>query len=284
MPEYKIKSPLRYPGGKSKAISRLSQYIPPFQELREPFFGGGSVSFYCAQIFPNTKLKASDINYDLYCFWEQLSVDPDPLIEHVWDVKFKCDNGRALYQELCGRRDSDLSDLQRAVDFFILNRITFSGTIDSGGYSEKAFQSRFTTSSIERLEKAKEIARQISFHHADYHQLLCEPGYDVFLFLDPPYYSATKSKLYGKKGDLHMHFDHQRFFEELVNCKHRWLVTYDNSEYIRELYADFYQLEWELQYGMNNYKKTTAARGKELLIANFELVLETQSLPSRFTQ
>ena len=48
-----FKSPLRYPGGKSKVIKFLKDLIPKHKELREPFFGGGSFSFYCAQQFPD---------------------------------------------------------------------------------------------------------------------------------------------------------------------------------------------------------------------------------------
>ncbi|MEW6607053.1 MAG: DNA adenine methylase [bacterium] len=45
-----IKSPLRYPCGKSRAVGYLYKFIPQYEELREPFFGGGSFSFYCVQI------------------------------------------------------------------------------------------------------------------------------------------------------------------------------------------------------------------------------------------
>ncbi|MFN7658083.1 MAG: DNA adenine methylase, partial [Dolichospermum sp.] len=49
-----IKSPLRYPGGKSKAIKQISEYLPKkFSELREPFVGGGSVFIYLKQKYPD---------------------------------------------------------------------------------------------------------------------------------------------------------------------------------------------------------------------------------------
>ena len=48
-------------------------------------------------------------------------------------------------------------------------------------------------------------------------------------------------------------------------------MTYDNSDFIRDLYNDFYTLEWDLQYGMNNYKQNKAGIGKELLISNHPL-------------
>lgn len=58
-------------------------------------------------------------------------------------------DGRALHTEILSHRKQDLNPLQRAVDFFILNRISFSGLLDCGGYSKKAYESRFTQSSID---------------------------------------------------------------------------------------------------------------------------------------
>ena len=58
-----IKSPLRYPGGKSKAIDQIAEYIPDsFSEYREPFVGGGSVFIYLKQKFPHFKFWINDLN------------------------------------------------------------------------------------------------------------------------------------------------------------------------------------------------------------------------------
>jgi DNA adenine methylase len=266
-----IKSPLRYPGGKSKAINFLKDYLADFTEFREPFFGGGSVSFYCVQNQGEASFSASEIYYELYCFWHQLKSQKDELVSEIRNIKSTHAHGKTLYKEIIARRTENLSDFQRAVDFFILNRITFSGVADCGGYSEASFHQRFTESSIDRLKNAIEIIEKIEIFNQDYSRLLRQPGEDVLIFLDPPYYSAKKSKLYGKKGDLHLGFDHERLFNELSNCQHRWLMTYDNSDYVKERYQQFYLLPWQLQYGMNNYQQNQAALGKELLIANFPL-------------
>ena len=66
----------------------------------------------------------------------------------------------------------------------------------------------------------------------DYEELVKREGENVFIFLDPPYYSATKSALYGKNGNMHKSFDHVKFAENMKNCKHKWLITYDDSEYL----------------------------------------------------
>ena len=277
-----IKSPLRYPGGKSRAISFLKDFIPrDFIEYREPFFGGGSVGIYLTQqaLRSQTSQKkffANDLNYELFCFWEILKTQNKALINAIHNTKEQFKDGRELYENILHRRNENLSPMQRAIDFFILNRITFSGVVDSGGYSQKAFEARFTQSSIERLKNMDTILQHFIFSCEDYESLLQKEGEGVFIFLDPPYFSASKSKLYGKKGILHSAFNHQRLCEKLKNTKHQFLLTYDDSEFIRELYKDFYLQEWSLQYGMNNFKQERASKGKELLISNFELMKQNQ--------
>ena len=267
-----VKSPLRYPGGKSKAIKFLTRFFPrDFKELREPMFGGGSITFYWVQKRPSARFLAGDINYDLFCFWKTLQEDKDRLVKEIRRIKETYNDGRKLFEDIMRRREKGLDDFQRAVDFFILNRITFSGTVDCGGYSEQAFKKRFTWSSIDRLELAYEVIKKVDFYYGDYGQLLKMDGEDVVIFLDPPYYSAQKSKLYGKKGDLHLQFDHERFYKLVKDCKHKVLITYDNSDYIKNLYSDFYTVEWELSYGMTNYKQDRVRVGSELLIANFPI-------------
>ncbi|MHC5938396.1 DNA adenine methylase [Nostoc sp.] len=267
-----LKSPLRYPGGKSKAINQIVEYLPEsFSEFREPFVGGGSVFIYLRQKFPNLKIWINDLNRELFLFWKLAQSDLAQLVKEVRHIKLKYTDGKLLFAELTNVDVNNLSDLERAVRFFVLNRITFSGTVESGGFSQEAFHKRFTDSSIERLEKLEDIlSENVQITNLDYSHLLKE-GEDVFLFLDPPYFSVTKSRLYGKRGDLHTSFEHQRFAELLQQCYHRWLITYDDSQQIRENFQWANISEWELQYGMNNYKQNGAAKGKELFITNYEV-------------
>ena len=270
-----IKSPLRYPGGKSKAINQIVEYLPEsFSEFREPFVGGGSVFIYLRQKFPHIKIWINDLNRELFLFWKFAQSDIAQLVKEIRHIKVKYKDGKLLFTELASVDVNSLSDLERAVRFFVLNRITFSGTVESGGFSQEAFHKRFTDSSIERLEKLENIlSENVQITNLDYSHLLKPEGEDVFLFLDPPYFSATKSKLYGKDGDLHTSFEHQRFAELLQQCHHRWLITYDNSTQILENFQWANISEWELQYGMNNYKQSGAAKGKELFITNYEVKL-----------
>lgn len=279
-----VKTPLRYPGGKSRAIKTIEQYLPEsFVEYREPFIGGGSIFIYLKQKFPQVKFWINDLNVELFYFWQQAQQNLDTLINEIYHIKKTHTDGKNLFYELLKVNTEELSPLERAVRFFVLNRVTFSGTVESGGFSIQAFNKRFTESSIERLTLLETILKDVKITNLDYSELLQAEGNEVFIFLDPPYYSATKSRLYGKDGNLHTIFDHQRFAETTHQCSHQWLITYDDSPKIRDYFLDCHLYEWELQYGMNNYKQGKAEKGKELMITNYSLKLN-QTLSSSHQQ
>lgn len=265
-----IKSPLRYPGGKSRAIPLLSKLIPSFTEYREPFVGGGSVFLYCKQTFPHKKYWINDLHPTLYSFWKMSQCNVDAVIEQVehWREEYK--EGKQLHRFLIDHLTS-FGETEKAAAFFIINRITFSGTTESGGFSQQAFDGRFTESSIERLISFGELIQGTRITNLDFSEVVTAKGEDVFIFLDPPYHSATKSALYGKNGNLHKGFNHERFAEAMKACQHKWLITYDDSVYIRELFSFANIRAWDLMYGMRNVTAASNQKGKELFIANYDI-------------
>ena len=272
------KSPLRYPGGKSRAIQQMKLLLPKdFEEYREPFVGGGSVFIYLKQAYPKLKIWTNDLNPELYYFWKYAQIDSEKLAREVLKVKTERADGQELFNELVNVKIETLTEFERAVRFFVLNRITFSGVVESGGYSQLAFVGRFTESSVERVAKLGKLLEGIKITFLDYREVLSSGGKEVFTFLDPPYFKATKSKLYGKNGILHTGFNHDEFTLALKKCNHSWLITYDDSPEIRRNF-DFANIyEWELQYGMNNYKQGKADKGSELFISNYLLPITSKS-------
>jgi DNA adenine methylase len=268
-----ITSPLRYPGGKSRAVKLIASLAPDFDEYREPFVGGGSVFVYFKQKFPHRRYWINDIYGNLYSFWKETQQHPEEVLAQVQQWKDDFEDGKALHRFLT-QNIEHFDEVRKAAAFFVFNRITFSGTTESGGFSQRAFEKRFTQSSIERLRALSTILDGTKITNTDYRDSLEADGENVFIFLDPPYYSATKSALYGKNGHLHKTFDHERFAALLRKTSHRWLVTYDDSDYIRELFSFAHIREWRLMYGMRNVSKRSSQRGEELFISNYPLKSE----------
>lgn len=267
-----IKSPLRYPGGKSRAVTLITSLIPDFREFREPFLGGGSVFVYMKQCFPHKKFWVNDLYFELYTFWNISQKNSTSLIAKIYEWKERFPVGKVLYRFL-NEHLAGFDDLERAAAFFIYNRITFSGTTLSGGYSEAAFKGRFTESSIHRLIAFSKVISNVTITHLDYEKVVQAKGKEVFIFLDPPYYSAKKSALYGKNGHLHKIFDHEKFSRIMERCPHKWLITYDDSDYIRDLFSFAHITTWHLTYGMRNVSEHSDQKGRELFISNCHSLL-----------
>ena len=272
-----IKSPLRYPGGKSRAAELIASLLPDYDEFREPFLGGGSVLLYAKQTAPDKKYWGNDIYPELFKFWEQAQSNIELLLQKIYEWRERYTVGKELHRFL-NQNIARFNDLERATAFFIYNRITFSGTSLSGGFSEGAFSLRFTESSIQRLIPFAQVIQDIKLTNDDYMKAVEQDGDHVFLFLDPPYYSATKSALYGKNGHLHKSFNHRKFAEVMKHCRHKWLITYDDSHYIRQLFSFANIIPWNLTYGMRNVAKNSDQNGKEIFVSNYLESLPAQHL------
>ena len=264
----KIRTPLRYPGGKTRAADMLVSKFPDFDEYREPFVGGGSVFIAAKNKFPEKSFWINDFYFDVFLFWGCIKDYKDDVINQVKAWKAAYTVGKDLYSFLMDNLMS-FNEIERAAAFFVLNRITFSGTSLSGGYSQGSFDGRFTDTSIKRAEAVSPFLSGVKITNEDYSYLLRDSGSNVILFLDPPYYTATKSKLYGSNGELHVGFDHERLAKEVKECPHRFLMTYDDCEYIRELYKDFTIEPFVIKYGMRNWAGSNDLDGKEITIRNY---------------
>ena len=270
-----IRSPLRYPGGKSRAIERIVALVPPFKEYREPFVGGASIFISLRQRFPEKKFWINDKYTELINFWRKSQTDSETVLKQVRFWKNDISEGRRLFYFLRENQEN-FSEIEKAAAFFVLNRITFSGTTEAGGFSVQAFEKRFTDSSIERLAQISPLLKDVEITDLDYEEVVLRRGENVFLFLDPPYFSTTNSALYGKNGNLHKTFDHERFAVTMKKCPHRWLLTYDDSSFVRQLFSFAKITNWNLMYGMRNQTSTSNQKGNELFISNYAVNFNRQ--------
>ena len=257
-------SPLRYPGGKTRACKIIEDVIlehfdmSHFDTVVSPFFGGGSFEFYLQNKYA-VKLIVNDKFTPLYNFWKQVKLNKTILCEELRKIKSVSKEQFAAYRNRIMGLNNDV--LQQSIQYFIINRCSFSGSTLSGGFSEEASNKRFTPSSIDRIESLD--FTHIEIYNKDFHDFInslttinANTDNKILLFLDPPYYLESKSKLYGNNGDMHETFDHKLLFD-VLNTKKNWVVTYNNCEYIRNLYKDYIILDVNWSYGMNTSKESS---------------------------
>jgi len=249
------KSPLRYPGGKTRACKVIHEILSDhfdlktFKHIISPFFGGGSFEFFLANKY-NYNIAANDIYYYLSNFWHICKTNQKELAELLYAAP---KINKEIFVDYKKKLKSTNNKTLQAYYFFILNRCSFNGTIDSGGFSKLAAEGRFTQSSINLISTLNLSNFDIS--NCDFETFLTSNKKEnSLIFLDPPYFSNKMSKLYGNSGYLHTHFDHLRLFD-IISEKHNWILTYDNSLFIKNLYKDFMQVEVSWSYGMTTNKK-----------------------------
>lgn len=262
-------SPLRYPGGKSRLAATLLELFPSFGTYREPFLGGASVFLRLRSRPMGSAWELSDRDNRLVNFWKHVQVSPDLLIDEIARIRSVFPTGRELFEKVGTQSGAPLTD---AAHYFLRNRVSFSGNQSSGGYSEQAFQRRLTDTSIEKIRKASVLMEGVDLCKRDYSRALTDPGRDVFLFLDPPYFAAKASRLYGTKGLLHSNFDHARFVETLLKSEHRWLVTYDDSEQIRAYFGNDSRIKirkLSISYSSSNLNGSNSRTGREIVVTNY---------------
>lgn len=249
------KSVLRYPGGKTRAVPVLEQYLPSeLQEIVSPFFGGGSFEFACAH--KDIRVYGSDIFEPLTNFWRYVFEDTDALARRV---EAYLPFSHSKFYDLQKRYMSLADPLEQAAVFFILNRSSYSGTTLSGGMSPNF--PRFNESSIRRLREF--YAPDVSVEHWDFEQAF-QKYPDAYMYLDPPY--LIDQALYGHKGDMHNGFDHERLCELLRNRKSGWMLSYNDSPQVQKMYSGFRIEKPKWSYGMANVKSNHVKSSNELLI------------------
>lgn len=252
------KSPLRYPGGKTRACKKLDVIlqehfdISDFNTLVSPFFGGGSFEFYLQNKY-NFKIIANDKFIPLYNFWVTCKTDKERMYAELNKKINTITKEEFSKLRECIMNESD--QLKQSVMYFIINRCSFSGATLSGGFSLEASKKRFTRSSIANIEKLN--LANVDIYNLDFEDFINErPKSQNILFLDPPYYLEKASKLYGNNGDMHDAFDHNQLYKCLSKEK-TWLMTYNNCEFIKDLYKDFTIIETNWSYGMNKSKESS---------------------------
>lgn len=257
-------SPLRYPGGKTRACKKLDDIlkenfdITKFHNIISPFFGGGSFEFH---IQNNYKLKiiANDKFVPLFNFWTSCKLNKERLCEELNQKLNLIDKEEFI--KLRKNIMTEHDNFNQSIMYFIINRCSFSGATLSGGFSLEASKKRFTTSSINRIKKLE--LNNFDIYNLDFENFINNNNNEnSLLFLDPPYYLEKGSVLYGNNGDMHDTFEHYRLYE-CLSKKKNWLMTYNNCDYIRELYKDFKIIETNWSYGMNKSKESS-----EIVIIN----------------
>ena len=272
-----LKTPLRYPGGKSRACEKMGPYFPDlrdYSEFREPFLGGGSVAIYITKRYPNLDIWVNDLYEPLVNFWQQLQMFGNDLKDKLVDLK-AANNTPELAKELFLKakeqvNDQSLPSIDRAVAFYVVNKCSFSGLTESSSFSEQASNSNFSMRGIEKLPSYSALIKNWRITNYSYDYLM-DGDMGAFMYLDPPY--DIKDNLYGRKGSMHKGFDHDKFAADCDANNMDQLISYNSDQLVKDRFNNWNAAEFDLTYTMRSvgeYMREQKSR-KELLLMNYEM-------------
>ena len=274
-----LKTPLRYPGGKSRAIKKIAQFFPDldaYTEYREPFLGGGSVAIYITLQHPTLDVWVNDLYEPLYTFWKQLQLSGEKLRDELLQLKQRHpdpSSARNLFneaKEYLQKNEWSTEPFHKAVSFYIANKCSFSGLTENASFSKMASDQNFTITGIDNLPYYSSLIKKWHITNLPFEKCMTDDPY-AFIYLDPPY--AIKDNLYGHKGDMHKGFDHDRFYRKCAACDCEQMVSYNSDRLIKERFKDWQAQEYDHTYTMRSvgeYNKDQENR-KELLLLNYAL-------------
>ena len=252
---------LRYPGGKTRAVKTLLPILKGSEVLISPFFGGGSLEFAFANA--GGTVHGCDFFKPVANFWQQVKENPQSV---ACEVAKYLPLAKEDFYMLQQRHMATTDPVEMAAQFYVLNRSSFSGSTLSGGMSPE--HRRFTVSSIKRLDDF--VMPRVEVTNADMFDWLptvlrkyARRKDTTIVYLDPPYWIEGDS-LYGDKGSTHKGFDHVALAKMLKALDKRgikWLLSYNNSDEVKNMYAGYKQTEPQWSYGMSKDKSA-----KELLV------------------
>jgi DNA adenine methylase len=255
----------RYPGGKNKLLHTLDPFIEKTLEgkrsFNDVFVGGGSVLLHVAKKHPKITLHANDADDHIAAFWKTVA-------SHR--VEELCCRLRArptvdLFYEVQGHNPT--SDLDKAFRVIFLNRTAFSGLWHNnpiGGRFQSSRYRVFTnwtgTQLIEDIRDAHRLLKGrlvvTSIDGAEY----VRRHLGAAAYVDPPYFQRGVG-LYRSQMTL---ANHLRLAEELRKAQN-WVLSYDDTPAVRELYAWAQCHKAKALYRFNQ-RGTKCVRGEELVI------------------
>lgn len=250
-------------GGKKLLRKRIAPLIPSnIKTYIEPFGGAAWVMFF-KEKWANLEVY-NDIDGRLVNLFRIVKYHPNAFKE---ELKYLLGSREMFFNFLNG---TFVTDIQKAVQFYFIVNRSFGGKCKAIGLTKKCAGGicKSQQNYIDRIDAIHKRLDTVVIEHLDFEELIKYYDYEgAFFYCDPPYSKGYKYTV--QKGK----FDHERLFNLLKNIKGRFLLSYNNSPEIKELYKDFEIIEFERLNSMNNKSVGGHINDtyKELLIANYPI-------------
>lgn len=266
-------SPLRYPGGKT-CLYDLTASVLRLNKLErghyaEPYAGGAGLALSLLFGGHVSDIHLNDVDRSVWAFWDAVLNQTEALEELIWNTPV--DIERWHEQRRIYLNSQDFDDLAVGFSMFFLNRTNRSGIVKGAGViggleQQGAYKIDCRFNREDLVRRIRRIAKYRSRIHLrrldalDFMNLLDRSLPSRALFcIDPPYFNKGSS-LYTSFYDPE---DHAAVSQAVLGLDRPWILTYDNTPEISQLYKARRQFSFDV-----NYSVQTKRVGTELLVAS----------------
>ena len=244
-------------GGKNRLKKHIIPLIPEDTERYIEVFGGAGWVLFGKEQHPKQMEVFNDIDSNLINLYRQIKYNCNELQREADWLQ-----SRDLFNEYRQQIESNanLTDLQRAARYLYIIKCSFGSTKTSFATAPKGI-----SSIIDKLPAYQKRLSKVIVENRDFEQLI--KTYDrpkALFYLDPPYVDTEK---YYTAFDFKTS-DHERLNAVLKTIKGRFILSYNDCEFVRELYKGFNIININRA---NLLSSDTKNRGnfKEVIITNF---------------
>lgn len=256
-----------YWGGKYKLSKVLIPMIPPHKHYIEVFAGGLSMFFHKAKAEWNC---VNDISNDIANLY--MVIGDKTLFDIFARKTYYAIKSRGYYDQI--RDDIKTSvftmpDVERAFNYFYFIKNSFNARLNT------AFAKDITgwlLSMENNLKFARQALDGVIVENMDFNVLFKKYGEkdDVFWYIDPPYTMADKEKYYIFSFSREQHIQLTSRINNMCNTTDgKFMLSYDNSDFVRSLYGNYQITELITKYSGN--RNNPGEEFVELVITNYKI-------------
>lgn len=253
---------INWVGGKRLLRKTIASLVPEnIQTYIEPFGGGGWVLFFKDK-WADVEIY-NDLDGRLVNLFRIVKYHPNALKEELSYLL----GSREMFMQFLNSKP--ITDVQKAAQFFFLITRSFGGKGSTFGCVKKSAGGacKSLANTMIKIDAIHGRLDKVLIEHRDFEKLISQYDYEgAFFYCDPPYSTGCGYEVTSTEN-----FAHERLQDVLKNIKGKFLLSYDDSLKIRELYKDFEMVEVQRQKGINNRQGITNNVYKELLIANYPI-------------
>lgn len=218
-------------------------------------FGGAAWILFAKERHAEVEVY-NDVNHNLVNMFRCVKYHADALYEELKWVFVSREQFEQAKEDV---NNPNLTDIQRAARFFILVKCSFGAKMQDFSGKRVSF-----SSTVENLELFRERLKSTVIEQLDFEKLIALYDREGTLFYaDPPYYEAE-----GYYAEEFLTSDHIRLKESLEKVQGKFILTYNDCSFIRELYREYCIIPIERQ--SNITAPTVKKMYKEIIIKNFD--------------